>query len=113
MRSTYSNMWNPWRRVTAVVVRAGNLSYACHRDGRGWRCGRCDRGWLVDPRPHGRCPVCSALVVAVQRGVDAWVLGLLVLLFLAGWLVLVLWTDALPARTGLGRLRRGPDESGR
>jgi DNA-directed RNA polymerase subunit RPC12/RpoP len=78
-------VWNPWRRITAVLVRASDLTYACSREALGWRCGQCDRGVIPDPTPGRRCPICGAQVVAMQRGVDAWVLGLPVLIFVAAW----------------------------
>jgi hypothetical protein len=54
-------VWNPWRRVQGVVVRAGDLTYACRRDAQGgWRCGRCEQGVIVEPMPGRRCPVCAA-----------------------------------------------------
>jgi Zn finger protein HypA/HybF involved in hydrogenase expression len=85
-------MWNPWRRVTAVVVRASGFAYACRRDvEEAWRCGRCERGVIQHPEIGRRCVACEAEVVAVQRGRDLWVMMLVVLILVATWAALTWW----------------------
>jgi len=85
-------MWKPWRRVTGVVVRASGFSYACPRDAEGaWRCGRCERGEIRQPEIGRRCAACEAEVVGVQRGMDVWVILLVLLMLVAVWAALTWW----------------------
>ena len=85
-------MWNPFRRVSAVVVRKSGLVYMSRRQARGvWRCGRCGRGEIREPEAGSRCPACQAEVVAVQRGADVWTLLLVLVVLVAAWVALAWW----------------------
>ena len=85
-------VWNPWRRVTGVAVRASGFTYACRRDVGGvWHCGRCNRSEIRNPDLGRRCPACEAEVIAVQRGLDVWILVLVVITLVAAWAALMWW----------------------
>jgi hypothetical protein len=85
-------VWKPWHRATGVVVQASGFSYACRRDAEGaWRCGRCEQGLIQHPEIGRRCVACEAEVVAVQRGMDLWVMLLVVLVLVATWAALAWW----------------------
>ena len=85
-------MWSPWRRVAAVVVRANGFSYTCRRDAVGaWRCGRCEQAEIPQPEIGRRCGACEAEVVGVQRGLDVWVMILVLLVLLATGAALAWW----------------------
>ena len=85
-------VWNPWRRATGVVVRASGFTYASRRDvGGAWRCGRCNRHAIRYPDVGRRCAGCGAEVVAVQRGLDVWILLLVVVMLVGAWAALTWW----------------------
>ena len=83
------------RSTADVVVRSttgGRFLCRLEPDRRGWLCGRCEQGRLVAPQTGNLCPVCRAEVVATRdRRSPFWLVPLVLLALLLGWLVLTWW----------------------
>jgi CheY-like chemotaxis protein len=77
------------------VSYQGGPVYWCPPTADGWRCGRCELGLIGSPTVGATCSVCQAAVVAVETGSGGggviWLVLVLVIGLIAGWLLLTWW----------------------